>query len=178
MGFSCSSIYDFGSGQQTPWSECLYKPPWHIFPWQAHIWDEHSISYKTAMWPVKSQISLCIHTVWSLFTGHSVGSQGSNVSSGTQHRPWSACAYAQADLSLCWVHMQSCKKCCTPAHVMYLFSEVRNISIVYITPDTRIPGKKKFLKIPNFSKKFCVIGTHQTSSEAISMSTRHIYFHG
>ena len=31
-------------------------------------------------------------------------------------RLWSDCANAQADLSLRWAHMYSCRKCCAPAH--------------------------------------------------------------
>ena len=26
--------------------------------------------------------------------------------------------YEQVDLSLCWVHMQSCRKCCSPAYII------------------------------------------------------------
>ena len=33
-------------------------------------------------------------------------------------RLWSDCAYAQADLSLRWAHMPSCRYCCALAHVM------------------------------------------------------------
>ena len=45
---------------------------------------------------------------------HSVGSQGSKASSSGQQWLWSACTDVRADLSLCWVHMQSSRKCCAP----------------------------------------------------------------
>ena len=51
--------------------------------------------------PVKTQISLRIRAVWSVFTGRSVCSQGFRFSSSGQ-RGWSDCANAQADLSLRW----------------------------------------------------------------------------
>ena len=41
-----------------------------------------------------------------LFWGHSFGSQGTKASSGRQ---WKT---VQVDLSLHWVHLQSCSKCC------------------------------------------------------------------
>ena len=34
----------------------------------------------------------------------------------------SDCADAQADLSLRWAHMHSCRKCCAPAHMIFLGS--------------------------------------------------------
>ena len=74
----------------------------------------------------KTQISLRISAVWSVFTWHSLESQGSKISSGSQRRLRSACADAQADLSLWWAHMHSSGKCCAPAHIkfpVYLFSD-------------------------------------------------------
>ena len=57
------------------------------------------------------------------FAGHFVGNQGSTVSSGEQRRLWSACANAQAVLSLRSAHMRSCWKCCFPARIsLYLLS--------------------------------------------------------
>ena len=53
-----------------------------------------------------------------VFTGHSVGSQGFKVSSGGQRRLRSACADAQADLNLRWMHVQSCRKRCIPAQII------------------------------------------------------------
>ena len=39
-------------------------------------------------------------------------SKGSKASPGEKRRLWSACAFAQADQSLLWAHMQSYRKCC------------------------------------------------------------------
>ena len=33
---------------------------------------------------------------------------------------WSDSVDVQADLNLCWVHMQSCRECCAPAHFFTL----------------------------------------------------------
>ena len=54
--------------------------------------------------PVKTQISLGIRLVWSVFSAHLMGSKGSNVFSCRQQRLWSVWADAQADLSLRWAH--------------------------------------------------------------------------
>ena len=61
---------------------------------------------QNSVWPESSQVSYFV--VW----------QGPKASSGAQRRLWSACAEAQADLSLRWAHMQSCRKCCFPAHCL------------------------------------------------------------
>ena len=58
--------------------------------------------------PAKTQISLCIRPVWSVFAVRSMGSWGPDVSSCGQRRLWSDWMDAQADLSFRWVHMQFC----------------------------------------------------------------------
>ena len=57
-------------------------------------------------------------SVFRVFPGHCLGSQGSKASSGGQRRLWSACADAQADLSLRSSHTQSWRKCCLPASLL------------------------------------------------------------
>ena len=52
----------------------------------------------------KSQNSLRIRAVWSVFAGKFVGSNGSKASSGGHRRL----------IKLRWAHMQSCRKCCVP----------------------------------------------------------------
>ena len=80
------------------------------------------------------------HSLIRVFTGHSVGSQGSNAFSGGQRRLRSACADAQADLSLRWMHMQSFKKCCTPAHLKALLRRTKN-QCAHITSSKRGHGR-------------------------------------
>ena len=46
----------------------------------------------------------------TVFAWHSVGSQGRKAPSCGQQK-WSSCAGVQADLSLRWAHMHSCRKC-------------------------------------------------------------------
>ena len=55
-----------------------------------------------------------------VFAGHSVGSQGSKVSSGEQQRIWSDYANVRADLSLCLVHLHFCRLCCAPTRIYAL----------------------------------------------------------
>ena len=55
--------------------------------------------------PAKTQFSLCIWTVWSVFVWCSLDSQGFKASSCGQWRLWPDCADAQADLSLRWTLM-------------------------------------------------------------------------
>ena len=51
--------------------------------------------------PAKTDQPAHPHGLIRVFAGHSVGSPGSKASSGTKRRLRSACADAQADLSLC-----------------------------------------------------------------------------
>ena len=61
--------------------------------------------------PAKTKISLRIRAVWSVFAGHTVGSQSSKESWSGQRGLSSACVDVQANLSFRWSHMQSCRKC-------------------------------------------------------------------
>ena len=73
----------------------------------------HSVSYNSTY--VHSEDSI---KPASLFTRHSVGSQGFKAVSGGQRRLWSACADAQTGL---WrTYMRLCRKCC--ARVIYVIS--------------------------------------------------------
>ena len=56
----------------------------------------------------------------SVFARPSLVSQVSKTSLGGQRRFWSACADAQADLSLRLAHMQFCRKCCVPPKFVLL----------------------------------------------------------
>ena len=58
--------------------------------------------------PVKTQISLGICPVWSVFVLHSVVNQGSKVASCGQQRLWLDWADAMADLSLRWTLRSFC----------------------------------------------------------------------
>ena len=60
---------------------------------------------KWSVRPAKTQISLRICPVWSVFAVHSMGSWGPKVSSCGQQRLWSDWEHAQADPSLCWAHI-------------------------------------------------------------------------
>ena len=64
----------------------------------------HDKTNKMTVRPAKTQISLGIRSVWSVFAVRSVGSWGPNVSSCGQQRLWSDWADAQAGLSLRWAH--------------------------------------------------------------------------
>ena len=60
----------------------------------------HNISYKIACVPSEdSDQPAHPRSLIRVFTGHSLGSQGSKASSGGQRRLWSDCADVQADLS-------------------------------------------------------------------------------
>ena len=79
---------------------------------------EQSISYKIACAPSKdSDQPAHQHSLIKVFAGQSIGSQGSKA---IQRALWSDCADTQADLSLRWVHMQSCRKCFAPVHFLNL----------------------------------------------------------
>ena len=77
-------------------------------------WQNQQKSY---VYLVKTQISLGIHPVWSVFIVHSLGSKRPKVSSGGQRRLWSDWAGAQADRSLHWAHRSFCWFCHAVAHV-------------------------------------------------------------
>ena len=62
---------------------------------------KHNKTNKMSCVPAKTQIP----PVWSVFTVHSMGSQGTKACTCTHPRLWSEWEDAQADLSLCWVHM-------------------------------------------------------------------------
>ena len=101
----------------------------HIFIHECKLHRETTISYGLErsiffpailhVRPAKTEISLYIRPVWSeslqgTLWAESVGSQGYKASSGEQRRHRSACASAQADLSLRWALMQSCSKMLYP----------------------------------------------------------------
>ena len=67
----------------------------------------HDKTNKMTVRPVKTQISLGIHPVWSVFTVCSMGSKGPRDSSCGQQKLWSDSANSQADLSLCWAQSHS-----------------------------------------------------------------------
>ena len=50
--------------------------------------------------------AICLKTLWIL-----------GYSQSAPQRLWSDCADVQADLSLHWAHMQSCRKRCAPAQL-------------------------------------------------------------
>ena len=78
----------------------------------------HSISCKTAYVPSEDLARPANpRNLIRVFAWNSLGSQGSKASSGRQRRLRSACANAQADLSLRCAQMQCCKKRCAPAHL-------------------------------------------------------------
>ena len=63
------------------------------------------------VYPSKTQIRLCICAAWSVFDVCSMGSSGSNISSGGKLRLWSDCVDAQTDLNVCWRHMSTYTLC-------------------------------------------------------------------
>ena len=82
----------------------IYEPP-------------HNKTNKMSVCPVKTQISLGIRPVWSVFAVCLMGSyKGPKLSSCGQRRLWSDWADAQADLSLRWVH-SLCWFCHVAAHI-------------------------------------------------------------
>ena len=98
---------------------------WHIFGKSTPVYIfstflqnyDRSMSQGTAfptqiyVCPLKTQISLCMHSGWS---GFSLSAWRYIGFFATDRMPadWSDCADAQADLSPHWVHKQSCRNCC------------------------------------------------------------------
>ena len=82
-----------------------------------HIIRGTTFPSKLHVRPVKTQISLLIHAVWS---------ESFDVRAKTnwilcyQHSAlwsfWSDCADVEADLRLRWAYKQLCRKCCTSVH--------------------------------------------------------------
>ena len=64
----------------------------------------HDETNKMSVCPAKTQISLGICPVWSVFAVPLMGSYGPKLSSCGQRRLWSDWVDAQADLSLRWAH--------------------------------------------------------------------------
>ena len=79
----------FSHGAAGSWK---YNEPWH---------DKTN---KVSVRPAKTQISLGICPVWSVFTVRLMGSSGPQLSSCWQQRLWSEWVDAQADLSIRWAH--------------------------------------------------------------------------
>ena len=59
----------------------------------------------------------CVHTGWSVFDACLKTYWILDYAQSARRRLWSDCADAQADLSLRWAYMQSCRKCCASAHI-------------------------------------------------------------
>ena len=78
----------------------------------------HSIYYRIACAPSEdSDQPAHLRRLIRVFAGHPVGNQGFKAHSSGQRRLGSASVNAQADLSFRWALMQSCRKCCFPAHL-------------------------------------------------------------
>ena len=67
--------------------------------------------------PAKTQISLGIRPVWSVFAVRMKKAWVLSYPLSAQQRLWSDWADAQADLSLRWAHMQFCWFCHDTAHI-------------------------------------------------------------
>ena len=70
--------------------------------------DMSRLMAKPTKWhvgPAKTQISLGICPVWSVFAVHSMGSYGPKLSSCRQRKLWSDWVNAQTDLSFRWAQM-------------------------------------------------------------------------
>ena len=94
--------------------------------WSGPIKMEHSTRFHVC--PEKSQISLRIRAVWS---ESSLSTWRRFRSLATDSEPcddWSDCVDAQADLTLRWAHMQSCRKCCGPAQFSAHLSQRLEVS--------------------------------------------------
>ena len=61
------------------------------------------------------------HILIRVIDGHSIGSQGSNISSGRKLRFCSDCADAQTNLNLRCTHMTTCTLCWIPTKILFLF---------------------------------------------------------
>ena len=83
--------------------------------------------------PAKTQISLGICPVWSVFTVRLMGSYGPKLSSCRQRRLWSDWAEAQADLSLRWAHMPFCWFCHEAAPFYIIATYVVPVSRAQVT---------------------------------------------
>ena len=79
----------------------------------------HSISCMIVCTPIEYTVHLAHpRSLPRVFYGRFFGSQGIRASSGGQGWLWSACAGAHADLSHCWTHMKSCRKCNVLAKIL------------------------------------------------------------
>ena len=67
--------------------------------------------------PVKTQISLSICPVWSVFADRMKKALVLSYPLSAQQRLWSDWADAQADLSLCWAQMPFCSFCHEAAQI-------------------------------------------------------------
>ena len=65
--------------------------------------------------PAETQISLHIRAVWSVLAVCQKTLWILCYPQTALRRHWSGCSGAPTDL--CWAHMQSCRKCCVPAHM-------------------------------------------------------------
>ena len=76
------------------------------FSWFISLWPEpqHDKTNKMSVRPVKTQISLDIHQVWSVFALCMKKPWVLSYPLSTQRRLWSDWTDAQADLSLRWAH--------------------------------------------------------------------------
>ena len=100
--FICSCI----SWTQYTWVYCLYV---HVYMYLGYLGPSlyelrHDKTYKMAVRPAKTQISLGIRPVWSESSLSVWRSIGSLATHWAHSEDWSDWADAQADLSLRWAH--------------------------------------------------------------------------
>ena len=85
----------------------------------SRCWNISRSRTKPTKWPAKTQISLNICPVWSVFAVRSIGRWGPKLSSCGQRRLWSDWADAQTDLSLLLGAQSFCWFCHARAHVYF-----------------------------------------------------------
>ena len=89
---------------------------------------------KMSVRPAKTQISLGIRPVWSVFAVRSVGSYGPRVSSCGQRRLWSDWADAQADLVFAGRTVTLLVLSCRGSFKVFMLSEERSEEQRWYTP--------------------------------------------
>ena len=105
----------------------------------------HDKTNKMSLRPAKTQISLGIRPVWSVFAVCSMGSSAPKLSSCGQRRLGSS---AQADPSLRWAHMPFCWFCHEATHFLN-YSPSYFLFYLYGTPDVVFTTKPQRCKIKN-----------------------------
>ena len=130
---------------------------WNVIKPAEHIHLRNNIP--SDVYPMNIRMSLCIRTVWSVFSFSMKKLCILGYPKCTQGRFWSACMNVQADLNLHWAHMFDVRRYIF-CHCVFYTLRFYCLFILYIATDRALFSSEKCWYLSYYSTKRYVVGSH------------------